>query len=186
MGQPKATLDWHGTTLVEHVARIVAASVDGPAVVVGAPGQELPQLPDGVGLVRDAHAGRGPLEGIAAGLRALEATADAVFVAATDTPLLGPRVIQLVCRALSPGFDAAVPKVGKRMYPLTAAYRTSILALVEAHLAADRLRAVDLAQAMRVRWIGEPELRAVDPELASLRNLNTPEEYAKALASKPS
>ncbi|MGH3073536.1 MAG: NTP transferase domain-containing protein, partial [Gaiellales bacterium] len=47
MGEPKALLDWEGSPLVVHVARVVAAAA-APVVVVGAPGQELPALPDGV------------------------------------------------------------------------------------------------------------------------------------------
>lgn len=182
MGRPKATLDWHGKTLVEHVAAVTAAAVDGPVVVVGAPGQELPALPKGILVTRDARPGRGPLEGLAAGLRAVGEVAGAAFVTAIDTPLLTPAFIRLVCDALDAGSDAAIPLSGTRMHPLAACYRTSILPLVEKHLAADRLRATDLVASLRVRFVPEEELRRVDPELASLRNLNTPDEYAEALA----
>jgi molybdenum cofactor guanylyltransferase len=181
MGRPKASLEWRGVTLVEHLAAVVASSIEGPVVVAAAQGQALPDL-RGIALVRDARAGRGPLEGIAAGMRAVATAVDAVFVTATDTPFLTRRFVQFVCSALTLETDGAVPLVGDRMHPLAAVYRTSNLALVEKHLAEDRLRAVDLVDAMRVRWISEEELRTVDPELASLRNLNTPQEYAEAVA----
>ena len=42
-----------------------------PIVVVAAAGQELPELPGDVAIVRDPIAGRGPLQGLAAGLAAL-------------------------------------------------------------------------------------------------------------------
>ena len=71
MGSPKAALEWHGSTLLRRVVGIVARGVDGPVVVVRAPGQELPGLPDGVELVEDAREGRGPLQGLAAGLAAV-------------------------------------------------------------------------------------------------------------------
>ena len=88
MGRPKAELAWGGRTLVEHVAATLAQAVDGPVVVVRAPGQRLPDLPAGVEVAEDAVEGRGPLEGIAAGLRAIESRADAAFVTSTDVPFL--------------------------------------------------------------------------------------------------
>ena len=45
MGASKATLAWHGSTLVDAVAGIVARSVRGPVVVVRSPGQACPFFP---------------------------------------------------------------------------------------------------------------------------------------------
>lgn len=180
MGQPKALLDWFGTPLLAHVCELLRAELDGPLVVVAAAGQELPPLHEGVGVVEDARPGRGPLEGLAAGLRAIGDRAEAVYVSATDVPLLVPAGVRLM-RSLLEGVDAVVPRVGGRMYPLTAVYRTSLLPLVERLLADERLRALDLFESTAVRWLSEEELRAVDPELDSLRNVNTPADYEAAL-----
>lgn len=182
MGQPKALLDWFGTPLVAHVCELLRAELDGPVVVVRAAGQELPALPGGVDVVEDRRQDRGPLEGIAAGVRAVGDRADAVYVSATDVPLLVPAVVRLASSALQDGVDAVVPQIGDRMYPLTAAYRTSLLPLVERLLAEERLRALDLVKSIAVRWLTEDELHAVDPELDSLRNVNTPADYEDALA----
>ena len=72
MGTPKAALEWHGSTLLRRVTGIVARAAGGPVVVVRAPGQELPALPRGVEIAEDAREGRGPLQGLAAGLAAVE------------------------------------------------------------------------------------------------------------------
>ena len=64
MGTAKAALEWHGSTMLRHAVGIVARGVDGPVVVVRAPGQGLPGLPPGVEVVDDPVAGRGPLQGI--------------------------------------------------------------------------------------------------------------------------
>ena len=93
MGRPKAALEWHGSTLLERVCGIVARAVDGPLVVVRAPGQELPALPPAVELVDDAHEGRGPLQGLAAGLAALGGRAERAYVSSTDVPLLHPAFV---------------------------------------------------------------------------------------------
>jgi molybdenum cofactor guanylyltransferase len=51
MGTPKAALEWHGSTLLRRIAGIVGRAVEGPVVVVRAPGQELPGLPGDVDIV---------------------------------------------------------------------------------------------------------------------------------------
>jgi ferredoxin len=74
MGQPKALLDWHGLTAVEHAVGVVREGVaGGPVCVVRAPGQQLPPLHAIV--VDDPVADGGPLVGLHAGLGALEGPA---------------------------------------------------------------------------------------------------------------
>ena len=93
MGRPKANLEWHGSTLLHRVTGIVGRAVDGPVVVVRAPDQELPELPPGVRVVEDAAEGRGPLQGLAAGLAAVAGEAELAYVSSTDVPLLHPAFV---------------------------------------------------------------------------------------------
>jgi len=187
MRRPKAELGWGGTSFAAHVAEVVAAAVDGPVVVVRAQGQVLPDLPHGVEIAEDARAGRGPLEGVAAGLRAVGARAGAVFVSAVDVPFLEPTFVHAVLGALGGGHDAAVPRLAERTYPLSAAYRVTTLPVVEGLLARDVLRARALLDELRVRWLDaadllrDAELAAADPQLESLVNVNTAVEYEAAL-----
>ncbi len=76
---------------------------------------------------------------------------------------------------------AAVPRVNGYLHPLAAAYRVEALPAVRAMLAAGNFRMTDLFERIPTRVIGPEELTDADPELVSLRNLNTPEEYAAAL-----
>ena len=69
-------------------------------------GQELPPLPDGVRVVEDAREGRGPLQGILAGLEAVDA--DVAFVASVDLPFLHPRSSPR-CAAAADGADVGGP-----------------------------------------------------------------------------
>jgi molybdopterin-guanine dinucleotide biosynthesis protein A len=183
MGRPKPALDWRGTTLLAHVAAVLSSGVDGPVVVVGAPGQPLPPLPEDVESAEDARKGRGPLEGVAAGLRALDGRAELAFVAAADAPFLEPAVVGAVVAALaaSPVAGAAVPFVAGKAQPLAAAYRTSLLPLVEELLARGESSVLGLLDRVEVRLLDEEELRRADPSLRSFDNLNTPEEYAAAV-----
>src|ERR1700740_3802920 len=75
MGTPKAALEWHGSTLLRRTVGIVARATSGPVVVVRATGQDLPELPDGTLVADDPREGKGPVQGIAAGLAALSARA---------------------------------------------------------------------------------------------------------------
>src|SRR5579862_5291066 len=178
MGAPKAALPWGGTTLLAHVCEVLAAALGAQVVVVRAPGQELPSLPAAVEVVEDAVEGRGPLQGIAAGLAAVAPRADAAYVSATDVPLLRPGFVRRVVGALDDETDVALPVVGGHHQPLAAAYRTSLVPLLESLLARGVRRPAELFARCRVRELDEHDL----PELDSLRNVNDPQEYARIVA----
>ena len=54
---------------------------------------------------------------------------------------------------------------------------------IDALIAAGRMRPTFLFERVSTRELTEAELRAVDPQLDTLRNLNRPEEYLAALAA---
>ena len=174
MGESKALVDWRGSPLVVVVAGVVAA-VTAPVVVVGAPDQGLPELPDGIEVARDAVADRGPLEGLAAGMRAIEGRAAAAFVCGADMPFLSVEAINQLAAALSADCDAVVVTVDGRDHALGAIYRLSLLGLVEELLASGERRLGLVAERARtVRIDADAEL------LMALRSVNTPEELAEA------
>jgi len=111
MGTPKAALEWHGSTLLRRTVGIMARATNGPVVVVRAPGQDLPELPAGTLVADDPREGKGPVQGIAAGLAALSGRADVAFVSSTDMPFLHPAFIRRVLGAVeeSEGTDVALP-----------------------------------------------------------------------------
>jgi molybdenum cofactor guanylyltransferase len=181
MGQPKAWLPFGPETMLERVVRLVGQSVES-IVVVAAPGQELPSLPDDVRVARDPVSGRGPLQGLAAGLAALPEHVELAYASATDAPFLEPRWITLLADLIGT-CDLAIPFVEGRHHPIAALYRRApALPAIEKLLAADRLRPVLLLELLSTRLVEAGELRAVDPKLRTLANLNTPEDYRKALA----
>jgi molybdopterin-guanine dinucleotide biosynthesis protein A len=186
MGQPKAWLDFAGQPLLQRIVAITAQVAD-PVVVVAAPAQELPSLPAHVELVRDEVEGRGPLQGIAAGLATVAARAPIAYVSGTDTPLLQPAFVRRLA-ALAHGYDAVVPEVGGQVHPLSAVYATRLAPLAQRLLLSNRRAARSLIGACHARLVNrelllsDAALRDVDPELRSLHNVNTHEEYEWALA----
>jgi len=179
MGTSKALLPFGPETMLQRVVRLLG-TVASPLVVVAAPEQELPALPDSVAVSRDEREGRGPLEGLRAGLKALPAGVEAAYVTSCDVPLLVPPFVERMVELLG-DHDIAVMEIDGFAHPLSAVYRASTLPHVEALLAADRLRPAFLFDAVKTRRVQPAEMRTVDAELLTLRNLNTPEDYREAL-----
>jgi molybdopterin-guanine dinucleotide biosynthesis protein A len=179
MGRPKARLPFGSELLLQRVVRVLG-DVVAPVVVVAAPDQDVPPLPPGLIIARDPEEGRGPLQGLATGLDALEGKADAAYLSSCDVPFLTPAFVRRMVELLS---DAAiaVPEAGGYKHPLAAVYRLSVRPVVEDLLAAGRLRPAFLFESCPTRFVRPDELAGVDPALSSLRNLNSPEEYAQAL-----
>jgi molybdopterin-guanine dinucleotide biosynthesis protein A len=183
MGRDKATLPFGPELMLQRVVRLLSEVVE-PAriVVVASAEQSLPPLPAGVIIARDAQPERGPLEGLAAGLRAIAGNSNVVYATACDVPLLSSAFVERMF-GLMEDFDIVVPYDGQHHHPLSAVYRTRVLEHVEKLLAADRLSPRMLFSEVRTREAPVEELRTVDPELRTLTNLNDPEEYQAALAA---
>jgi molybdopterin-guanine dinucleotide biosynthesis protein A len=180
MGTPKWALPFGPESMLERVVRLLG-SVCRPIVVVAAPTQELPSLPPEVIVVRDRREGRGPLEGLSVGLRALDERASAAYVTGCDVPLLVPAFVRRMCDLLG-DYAACVPVTRGYQHPMAAVYRRSLVDLVDELLAADRLRPAFLFDAVSTRRVSESELTDVDPQLDTLKNLNHPADYLAALA----
>ncbi|HEX5104470.1 MAG TPA: NTP transferase domain-containing protein, partial [Pirellulaceae bacterium] len=200
MGLPKATLPFGPELMLQRVVRLLSGVVS-PVVVVAAPDQALPPLGDEVLLARDQREGRGPLEGLLAGLTAIAPHAQAAYATSCDVPLLVPAFVREMIRRLAQGGpvvptgqeplidanslpapqqernnvgrnDIAVPVDGQFHHPLAAVYRTSVARFIAELLAADRLRPLFLFERAAICRVGVDELRAVDPRLDTLKNLN--------------
>jgi molybdenum cofactor guanylyltransferase len=187
MGTSKAALEWHGSTLLRRTTGIVARAADGPVVVVRTPGQDLPDLPRSIEVAEDPREGKGPVQGIAAGLAALRGRADVAFVCSTDMPFLHPAFVTRVLRALGDS-DVALPVARGYRQPLAAAYRVSLADLAERLVAEERLRPAFLFDECAVAQLDDETLRkdpllaALDPDLDSVVNINTPADYQAARA----
>ena len=149
MGRPKGWLPFGPERLLQRVVRLVG-TVARPVVVVAAPGQELPELPAEVAIVRDPVAGRGPLQGLATGFAAMPDPVELIYATATDVPFLEPRWITRLVELIGDA-DLAIPDIDGHLHPLAALYRKrTILPLLESLLAQDRLRVSSLAEAAPV------------------------------------
>ncbi|TMD13435.1 MAG: molybdenum cofactor guanylyltransferase [Chloroflexi bacterium] len=176
MGRDKSALPVAGSTLLGHLVARLRATVDEVLVAGGAE----PAMA-GVRWVPDSLPGAGPLAGMAAGLEA--AAGPAAWVVACDLPDVEPALGRLLFATLG-GFEAAVPRLQGRVEGTCAVYSTALAPRIEALLADGRHSVLSLLERSRVRYLAADELRPVDPELRSFRNLNTPDDYARWLSER--
>jgi molybdopterin-guanine dinucleotide biosynthesis protein A len=178
MGRDKASLPAADGTLIEHLARRLAPVVD-ETIVAG--GSGLPTLP-GVRMVDDLYPGLGPLAGIQAGMRA--ARSPRVWVVGCDLPDVDPALASLLL-GLAGDVDAVVPRIDSEPQGVCAVYDRALAPRIDGLLAAGERRVKMLLAASNVRYVTTDELRVVDPELRSFRNINTPADYQAWLTTQP-
>src|SRR4029077_11698244 len=165
-------------TLIEHLARRLSPVVD-ETIVAGGSGQ--PTL-SGVRMVEDRYPGHGPLAGMHAGMA--DARYPHVWVVGCDLPDAEPALAQLFL-GLAAGYDAVVPRLDAEPQGVCALYDRALASRIDGLLASGERRVKALLAASNVRYVTPDELRAVDPELRSFRNINTPDDYQVWLTTQP-
>jgi len=178
MGRDKAALPAGDGTLIEHLARRLAPVVDETIVAGGSGRHNLP----GVTTVDDHYPGVGPLAGIHAGL--VMARSPLVWVVGCDLPDVDPGLAALLC-GLAGDVDAVVPRIDSEPQGVCAVYDRALAPRIDRLLAAGERRVKMLLAASNVRYVTPEELRAVDPELRSFHNINTPADYRAWLTTQP-
>lgn len=165
-GIDKSALVVEGASILERQRAVLAPRV-AEVLVAG------PRAVPGARVVPDAAPDAGPLGGIAGGLAA--ATTPWLLVVAGDMPYLHGPLVDLLLAAARPGWDAVAPRVGGLPEPLCCVLGEGARAAVARRLASGRRRAsaVLTEEGLRVAWLEEEALRAVDPTLRGLHNVNT-------------
>ena len=169
-GIAKHELVIEGETIFARQCRVLAPRV--AEIVVSGP-RDVP----GYRSVRDAEAGVGPLAGISAGLAAV--STDWLLVVAGDMPYISAELVDLVLGARAG--DAVALRVGGLPEPLFCALHTRVAPVLAARIAAGRHKASGLLtdEGLRVTWLEEAQVRAFDPELRCLVNVNAPEDLRR-------
>ena len=184
MGRPKESLSFLGETLLGRTVETLLGCTS-PVVVVARAGQELPALPARARIIRDEVPDAGPLAALVAGMRFVRredllGEQEAVFATGCDAPFLRAAVVAWLVDRLGDA-PLVMPQALGHLQPLCAVYRLAVLPAAEAMLEKGIRTPRALAAAVPGRVVGETEVAQFDPTFRFLHNVNTPEDYQRAL-----
>jgi molybdenum cofactor guanylyltransferase len=179
-GVAKGLLRWRGRPLIAHQLALQPLFAE-VLLVTGDPG---PYAAWGLRSVADVVPGRGAPGGVHAALA--NARTPWVLALGCDMPFVTPEALAPLAGARTPASDAVVYRVGGRLEPLLALYRRTLADAWAPRLAAPKGPSFrELLADARVEVLEEEALRAVDPELASVRSVNTPEDLDALGVGRP-
>jgi molybdopterin-guanine dinucleotide biosynthesis protein A len=184
MGRDKGLLEIGGIPLIVRTTRLLEPLVAAVSVI----GQSERYAPLGLRTLADRSFGgpacreqsQGPLAGIATALDATGAPWNLIL--ACDLPYLTPYWLNwLLSRAMRSGAQAVVPRTPKGLEPLTAVYRRECAEPIAAAMFRGVRKVTEALAGVRMEIVDAREWRELDPGDRVLRNMNSPEDYEKAL-----
>ncbi|MDQ5835784.1 MAG: molybdenum cofactor guanylyltransferase [Acidobacteriota bacterium] len=177
MGEDKSRLRLGGQTFVERVAGALRPLAPRLSLVSSRPDASAHELP----VVRDFYESLGALGGIHAALSACRAPL--ALVVSCDLPFVTRELFERLLSLHTDDADAVAPvQPDGRPQPLCALYKVmACRATAEAMIRMDELRPRALLWRVRTRWVAFDELSDLHNSSLFFRNVNTPEDYARAL-----
>ena len=174
MGRDKAALPFGEETMLARLVRTYRPYFDITAVSLNRPGRF-----DTYGALEivDRHPGDGPMAGLEAAF--LDTDADLIFLTGTDLPFGDPALAQRLMEARGE-HDICLIRSDKGPEPLFAVYSASCLDAVRRSLAEGRRSMFNILRTMDTLELTAEDLPEFDLGTI-LRNVNDPEEYARAL-----
>lgn len=175
-GENKAFFTLGGRRIIEPIIEVFQSVFDEILVVTNDP---MRYLEWDVDVVTDLLPVKSSLTGIHAGL--FYASTPYIFVTACDTPFIKKELVSLVLAGIAPGVAAVIPETPSGAEPLFAAYATDTLPAVESAVRDGKFKIQRVFRRMRVKKIPVNRVLSVDPELTSFFNINTAEDFDKAV-----
>ncbi|HYP28426.1 MAG TPA: molybdenum cofactor guanylyltransferase [Blastocatellia bacterium] len=182
MGRDKAWLPIGGRPMIERAIDALRAVSESVSIIAN--GDEYLKL--GLPVIRDKNPGLGPIEAVRTAL-AHSKTSHAVLLGC-DLPFVSAGLLSFIIGLSDPndGYEAVVP-VGRdsRLEPLCAVYSTSALAPIEEMIERGDRKVRLLFGRVRTRFVPFEEIEHLPGSALFFENVNTPEEYGKALGLAP-
>jgi len=171
MGRNKAFLDINGVTFLELVNKSLKNIFEHVYIVT---------KKDGISgynnIIFDSLTQYSPLSGIYTAL--MHTDKDTVFIKACDNPIISePMIMEMFGYALK--YDIVVPKTFDGFHPLFAFYSKKTLPLIQEMVMQNNFKIISLYEKVNVKFYEEKDIKKFDPELITLKNINTPDEYQK-------
>ena len=193
MGFDKFRLPLGEQTFLESIVSRLFTVVDGPVIAVASPDtkQEVELIVSRIASDRLQMAvdqqDAGPLEGIRAGLEKADKESAWAFVTSCDVPLIEGSVLEVLQNAIENGasdIEAVIPIRGERYFGMTALYRCDAHQKIVPMIEKGQLRVSYLATHLNSVLIDIEKVQEADPQLDSIRNLNSPNQYVEFLREK--
>src|ERR1700690_3880190 len=173
MGTDKAFLMLHGKTLLERSLELAAAVAE-EVCIVGDPRKFLRFGK----AVQDIFPECGPLGGIHAALR--QTKSELNLMLAVDLPFVEERFLRYLISTAGRGTAWVTFVEADGPQPLCAVYRREFAEAAEKSLLQGRNKVDSLFPGVETRVIAAPELSRLGFSTRMFRNLNTPEDFARA------
>ncbi len=175
MGKDKALVQLGGKRLIEHVLDRTVGLSDDLFITTNHPA---PLADLQIRLIPDETPGQGALFGLRTALRA--GRHDQVLIVGCDMPFLHPALIEYILSLVGQA-DVIIPRLGEKYEPMLALYRTeTCLPAIDQAIHDDQHRMISFFPSVEVLAIEQDMLEALDPELLSFFNINTPEDLVRA------
>jgi len=176
MGVDKRFVHIGERTLLESSLEVLRSVFRKILIVIA---QDSADLAANAPVIRDLVPDCGNLGGLYTGLK--QATTDDVFVVACDMPFLDSKTIRYFTD-LKGDADVVMANLHNQLHPMHALYSRRCLSVIEGMIAADQLKIQDMLRhpSLRVRIVTEVDLKAIDPDGRSFRNVNTPADLEAA------
>lgn len=178
MGEDKALKPFLGRPLIQHVRDRVASIADEILVTTNQTSQYAFL---GVRLVPDLLPGNGSIGGLYTALAC--ASFPIVAVVACDMPFASASLLQAAANILvRESADVVIPRSEGGLETMHAVYRrATCLPVVLSAIRSNQLRIIDWFSQVRVRELTLAEVYGIEPSGLTFCNINTNEEYLKAL-----
>ncbi len=167
----KAFLQIDGKSLLQRKINVLSSLCDEILVVTNKP-----HLYSSIKIrvVRDIEEGIGPLMGLYTGL--LNSKSENCFITASDMPFFCVELFNFMKELLTEknaGYDVVIPRIGENYEPFFALYSRRCIPHVPSALEVKICRIISFLPEVKVRYIGEEEIKSYDPRMISFSNINT-------------
>ena len=118
------------------------------------------------------------LAGLHAGL--FYASFPYAYVAACDTPFIKQSIVEYIVGQIEPKYEVIIPRTDDGLEALSAVYSKDCIPLIENNLKKNIFMIKKFFRAKKVKEIPVEQLKALDPAMEFIFNVNTPEDLEKA------
>jgi len=135
-------------------------------------------------IVTDIIPSKCALAGLHAGL--FYASFPYAYVTACDTPFIEQSIVEYIVGQIEPKYDVIIPRTDDGLEALSAVYSKECIPLIEDNLKKNIFMIKKFFRKKKVKEIPVEKLKALDPQMQFIFNINTPQdlETAKILADK--